>query len=87
MILDNITCHHSKVIGSGIGGIECTQEVIDLCAKNGIKPKIDVRPVSDLGFIYTQLGSRISGPHASRASSQSIRARATRRGRRAAPPA
>ena len=27
----------------GIGGVRATQEVMDLCAKHGIKPDIEVR--------------------------------------------
>jgi len=56
IIMDKVTCHRSKVIASGIGSIQCTQEVIDLCAKHDIRPKIEVRPVTDINEIFQKLG-------------------------------
>lgn len=43
--VDAIVCGASKIKGSGIGGIEATQAVIDLCAKHDIKPEIKVSSV------------------------------------------
>jgi D-arabinose 1-dehydrogenase-like Zn-dependent alcohol dehydrogenase len=36
------------VKGSGIGGIEATQAVIDLCAQHNIKPDIEIIAAHDL---------------------------------------
>ena len=52
MLATTITFGKSKVTFSGIGGIQNTQEVIDLCAKENILPETEVRPVSDLNRIY-----------------------------------
>jgi len=48
---------NSRIISSGIGGIKATQEVMDLCAKNNIKPDITVVPVTQLNKIYEALDS------------------------------
>ena len=48
-------CGRSRVTGSGIGGIEATQAVIDLCDKFDIKPFIKVVPVEKLGSVYEEL--------------------------------
>jgi len=56
-LVDILTCGHSKHIGSGIGSIQCTQEVIDLCHEFNIRPEIEVRPCSDLNEIYSILDS------------------------------
>ena len=56
MVVDMVTFHHSKVIGSGIGSIQATQDVIDLCHKHDIKPKVEVLPVTQLNAIFTMLG-------------------------------
>jgi len=45
----------SPIVSSGIGGIEATQEVMDLCAKYNIVPDITVMPVSRLSDIYEAL--------------------------------
>jgi len=55
MVVGLLTCGHSKHIGSGIGSIQCTQEVIDLCHEHNIRPEIEIRPVSDLNEIYSML--------------------------------
>jgi alcohol dehydrogenase (NADP+) len=39
---DSLTCGRSRVKGSGIGGIAATQEVVDLCARHGITPEIQL---------------------------------------------
>jgi len=46
-----------RVIHSGIGGMVNTQEVMDLCAKNNIVPKIKVFPVWELNSVYELLDS------------------------------
>jgi len=51
----------TRLTMSGIGGIRATQEVIDLCAKNKIYPKIEVKPVSELNKIYSALVDNTSG--------------------------
>ena len=38
-----------------IGGIACTQEVMDLCARAGIYPEVDVRPASQVNRIFELL--------------------------------
>ena len=45
----------STLCGSGIGGIRATQEVIDLCAKHGIKLDIEVVPVTQIHRVYEAL--------------------------------
>jgi uncharacterized zinc-type alcohol dehydrogenase-like protein len=45
----------SPVIPSMIGGIANTQEVMDLCAREGIYPEIEIKPVQSLGEIYSAL--------------------------------
>ena len=40
-----------------IGGIASTQEVMDLCAKEGIMTEIDLQPVSELNRIFEALDS------------------------------
>ena len=57
MVVNVITCGGSKHIGSGIGGIECTQEVINLCHEHNIRPEIEIRPVSELNEIFSTLDS------------------------------
>jgi len=45
-----------------IGSVACTQEVMDLCAREGIRTEIDVRPVTQLNRIFEQLdGANTSG--------------------------
>jgi len=55
MVVDKLLCGKSKVGMSGIGGIQNTQEVVDLCAKNDIRPDIKVMPVTDLNLVYELL--------------------------------
>jgi len=57
MVVDKVLCGKSKVGMSAIGGIKNTQEVVDLCAKNDIKPDIKVVPVTELNHVYTLLDS------------------------------
>ncbi len=49
------SCAGSKVKGSGIGGIEATQAVIDLCAQHRIYPEIKVIPVEGINHVYELL--------------------------------
>jgi len=44
-----------SVISSVIGGVTNTQEVIDICARAGIYPEIEVVPVQKLSEVYTAL--------------------------------
>jgi hypothetical protein len=53
--VDAMTCGSSRVKGSGIGGIEATQAVIDLCAKNNIRPVVKVVPVEEVNRVYEDL--------------------------------
>jgi len=48
----------SAVVSSLIGSIEATQEIMDLCAKNDIKPEIEIRSVLDLNKIYESLSGQ-----------------------------
>lgn len=50
-----ICCHPPVIISSIIGGIQNTQEVMDLCAKNNIVPELTVVPVTDLNKVYELL--------------------------------
>jgi uncharacterized zinc-type alcohol dehydrogenase-like protein len=52
-----VTFNKSRLMGSGIGGIANTQEVVDLCAKHNIHPALKVVPCSDLNKIYGMLDS------------------------------
>jgi len=52
----------SVVLGSGIGGIRATQEVVDLCAKHGIFPETQIVGANDVNGVYEKLeGSNDSG--------------------------
>jgi hypothetical protein len=55
MAVNAIVCGRSRVVGSGIGGIEATQAVIDLCAKHDIRPFIKVIPVEGINRAYEEL--------------------------------
>jgi len=46
---------NSPVVMSMVGGIPNTQEVIDICAKEGIYPEVEVVPVQKLNEVYTAL--------------------------------
>lgn len=45
----------STIAGSGIGGVRATQEVMDLCAAHGIKPDVEVVPVTQINRVYEAL--------------------------------
>jgi len=47
----------NAIAGSVIGGIKNTQEVMDLCAKSKIYPKVEVIPVAKINDVFTKLAS------------------------------
>jgi D-arabinose 1-dehydrogenase-like Zn-dependent alcohol dehydrogenase len=51
LVADAVTCGRSRVKGSGIGSIEATQAVINLCAKHDIKPEIEVVAVEGINKV------------------------------------
>lgn len=53
--VDAMCCGTSRVKGSGIGGIEATQAVIDLCAANNIRPNIEVVAPEGINGVYERL--------------------------------
>jgi D-arabinose 1-dehydrogenase-like Zn-dependent alcohol dehydrogenase len=55
MVVDALVCGASKVKGSGIGSIEATQAVIDLCAKADIKPEVKVISAWEVNGVYETL--------------------------------
>jgi len=55
MLIGMVSGNRSRVIGSGIGSVRTTQEVIDLCAREQIYPEIEVVPVQELNHVYTML--------------------------------
>jgi len=55
MIVNKITGNRSRILHSGIGGIEATQKVMDLCAEHKIYPDIKVIPAHDLNKVYELL--------------------------------
>jgi uncharacterized zinc-type alcohol dehydrogenase-like protein len=55
VLVDKLTFGRSRVKMSGIGGIEATQAVIDLCAKHNIHPEIKMVAVSEINAVYEAL--------------------------------
>ncbi len=55
MAVNAIVCGRSRLVGSGIGGIEATQAVIDMCAKHNIRPDIKIVPVEGINRVYEEL--------------------------------
>jgi D-arabinose 1-dehydrogenase-like Zn-dependent alcohol dehydrogenase len=55
LIVDKLVCGFSRVKMSSIGGIRATQEVIDLCAKNDIRPAIRVIGAAEVNKAYEDL--------------------------------
>ena len=49
--------NQSKVVGSGIGGIEATQAVINLCHENKIFPDIQIVRAEQINEVYEKLDS------------------------------
>ena len=61
MVTDALVCGSSRIKGSGIGSIEATQAVIDLCASRGIKPTIKIVPVEGINDVMTTLAKNNDG--------------------------
>ena len=57
VIVDALVMGQSKVKGSGIGGIEATQAVIDLCNKHKIFPDIEIVRAEQINEVYEKLDS------------------------------
>ena len=57
LVLNAITMKQSKVVGSGIGGIEATQAVINLCHENKIFPEIQIVRAEQINEVYEKLDS------------------------------
>jgi len=55
LLAGGIVGKKSTLAGSAIGGIRATQEVMDLCAAHGIKPDVEVVPVTDIHRVYQSL--------------------------------
>jgi len=55
LLVDGLTCGRSRVKMSGIGGIEATQAVIDLCAKHNITPLVKIIDASEINRVYEEL--------------------------------
>jgi uncharacterized zinc-type alcohol dehydrogenase-like protein len=53
--VDKLTCGASRIKGSGIGGIEATQAVIDLCAAKNIVPELEVIKPEGIAAAYEAL--------------------------------
>lgn len=60
-IVTNALICNSRIVGSGIGSIESTQAVIDLCAKHSIKPDIKIVSVEEINGVYETLDSKNIG--------------------------
>ena len=62
MIVDKLTCGSSRVKMSGIGSIEATQAVVDLCAEHDIRPSIKIVGAHEINGVYEELeGGNDSG--------------------------
>ena len=55
MAVNALTCGASRIKGSGIGGIEATQAVIDLCAAKNIVPELEVIKPQGIAAVYEAL--------------------------------
>ena len=51
----DVVFNRIQIAGSLIGGIKDTQEVIDLCAKHNIRPKIEVIEMDQINDVFTKL--------------------------------
>ena len=60
LILDGICCDTTMKV-SGIGNMQETQEVIDLCHEKKIQPEVKVMDVSKTNWIYEQLSDNDTG--------------------------
>ncbi|MFZ9394951.1 MAG: NAD(P)-dependent alcohol dehydrogenase [Erythrobacter sp.] len=61
-VIDMLPEMHSAVLlgrkvltGSGIGGLEETQEMLDFCAEHGIVPEIEVIPMQEVNHAYERM--------------------------------
>jgi D-arabinose 1-dehydrogenase-like Zn-dependent alcohol dehydrogenase len=61
LAVDGFTCGKSRVKMSLIGGIENTQEIIDLCANNDIRPEIKIVSCEEINRVYEDLDSGKGG--------------------------
>jgi uncharacterized zinc-type alcohol dehydrogenase-like protein len=50
-----VIMHRNALAGSLIGGIPETQEVLDFCAKNGIKPQIELIAMSEINDAFKKV--------------------------------
>ena len=57
MLVDTLTMRSSRLTGSAIGSIAATQECIDLCAREDIKPEVQVVSASEVNWVYEQLSA------------------------------
>jgi D-arabinose 1-dehydrogenase-like Zn-dependent alcohol dehydrogenase len=55
MMVDGLTFGASRVKMSGIGGIEATQAVVDLCAAHNIKPAVKIIGAHEINGVYEAL--------------------------------
>jgi uncharacterized zinc-type alcohol dehydrogenase-like protein len=55
LVKNAITKKQSKVVGSGIGGIEATQAVINLCHENKIFPEIQIVQAEQINQVHEKL--------------------------------
>lgn len=54
-VVDSLVFGRSRLKMSGIGGIEATQAVIDLCAANKIYPEIKMVKADEINSVYEKL--------------------------------
>jgi uncharacterized zinc-type alcohol dehydrogenase-like protein len=55
LVVNGLTCGASRVKMSGIGGIEATQAVVDLCAAHNIKPVVKIIGAHEINGVYEEL--------------------------------
>jgi D-arabinose 1-dehydrogenase-like Zn-dependent alcohol dehydrogenase len=55
MMIDGLTFGASRVKMSGIGGIEATQAVVDLCAAHNIRPAVKIVGAAEINGVYEAL--------------------------------
>lgn len=57
--INMVACMYNKyrITGSNIGGIESTQEVLELCAKHNILPDCQIIKASQIDWAFEQLNS------------------------------
>jgi alcohol dehydrogenase (NADP+) len=57
IVVGGITGQKSRVLGSAIGSIKCTQSTINLCAQHKIYPTISIINVDEINAAYGKLDS------------------------------